>query len=85
MRPGYGIEQGFGRMLERIGPAADTPAVRIALVAAGLVALAGCAWLVASRGDYRDALGFGRLRSLAALVVAGLVVWAGATVIGLVS
>jgi hypothetical protein len=85
MRPGHGIEQGFGRMLERIGPAADTPAVRIAVVAAGLVALAGCAWLVASWGAYRDALGFGRLRSLAALILAGLVVWAGATVIGLVS
>jgi hypothetical protein len=84
MRPGQSTRAGWDAMLPRIGPLVETPEVRVALLAAFLVVLAGGAWLVASWGAYRDAFGLGRLRSLAALILAGLVLWAGATAIELI-
>lgn len=76
MRPGQSLQAGFDAMRERVGVLIEAPAVRRSLLAAVLVMAAGAVWLVASWGAYRDALGFGRKRSLAALAAAGLVLWA---------
>lgn len=71
-------------MRERIDVLTEAPAVRRSFLAAVLVMAAGAAWLVASWGAYRDALGFGRMRSLAALAAAFLVLWAAGRLFALV-
>ena len=85
MKPGSSAGAAFDAIRNRWEPLVDTSEVRIALVVGGLVLIAGAAWIVRSWGAYRDAFGLGRWRSAAALVVAALLAWAGARLIGLLA
>lgn len=76
MRPGESLQAGLETMRARIRVLTGTAEVRVSSLAAVLIIAAGAVWLVASWGAYRDALGFGRVRSLGALAAAALVLWA---------
>jgi hypothetical protein len=85
MQPGQSLQAGFDAMSERVGVLVAASEVRVAFLAAVLVASAGGVWLLAGWGAYRDALGSSRMRSFAALAAAGLVLWASGRLLALVS
>ena len=84
MKPGVQASAAMEAMRHRLEPLAGAREVRVALGLGGIVLLGGAGWLVWSWRAYRNAFGLSRQRSIVALVVAVLVIWAGWMLIGLV-
>jgi hypothetical protein len=82
LEPGRSLDSAIETMRAKLVPLAAAGEFRIALLVATAVAAAGLVWLVCSWGAYRDAFGFGRVRSLAATAIAAAVL---AASVGLIS